>query len=331
MKKTKLKKISPINWEHPADKTALNVLRKLKGFDELVKKVIGVTTEKALRLIHLASSVKVSKTQFARVNFALETACEVFDCPDKPEVYIAQSPFLNAAVLGANHPFMVIQSSTIQQMSDEELLCVVGHELGHILSGHVLYKTLLWLLLNISFRLIQLPFGNLVLIPIILALKEWDRKSELTADRAALLASQDETPNYTLLMKMSGGSSLGEMNVNDFFLQAASYEDDADFLDNVYKLLNMLMKSHPFSVVRLKELKTWACGGQYKKILAGDYVRKGKEDKRKPGEDFKETTEYYKESTAKARAKVKETFDNISDGADKVFAKLGDALKGLFE
>ncbi len=330
MKKAKLEKISPRNWEHPADKTALSVLRKLKGFDELVKKVIGVTTEKSLRLIHMASSVKVTNTQFARINFALDTACEVFDYPDKPEVYIAQSPFLNASVLGADHPFIVIQSNTIHMMSDEEMLCVVGHELGHILSGHVLYKTLLWLLLNVSFRLIQIPFSNLILMPIILALKEWDRKSELTADRAGLLASQNESPNYSLLMKMSGGPSLGDMNVNDFFLQAAEYENSADMLDNVYKLLNMLMKSHPFSVVRLKELKIWATAGQYEKILAGDYFKKGEEAKRRPGQDFEETKQYYKESTAKERATVKQMLDGISDGADNVLSKLGDALKGFF-
>ena len=331
MQKTKLKKISPISWEHPADRTALNVLRKLPGFDALVKKVIGFTTEKALRLIHMASSVKVSGTQFPRVNRTLEAACEVLDCQEKPEVYIAQSPFLNASTLGADHPFVVIQSSTIQQMSDEELLCVVGHELGHILSGHALYKTLLWLLLNVSFRLLPLPGGNLVLIPIILALREWDRKSELTADRAGLLVSQDETPNYTLLMKMTGGSSIGEMNINDFFNQAASYEDETDFLDRVYKLLNTLTKSHPFSVVRLKELKIWATGGEYEKILGGDYIRKGKEDKWKTGDDIKETAEYYKESTAKDREKLKQTLDKIAGGADKLFKKLGDAFKDILE
>ena len=330
MKQIALEDISPKNWEHPADRAALSALKKMKGFDELVKKVIGLTTEKSLRLIHLASSVKVTNTQFARIDYALNMACAVFNCSTKPDVFIAQSPFLNAATLGADNPFIVIQSDTILHLSDEELLCVLGHELGHILSGHVLYKTLLWLLLNVSFRLIKIPFSNLVLIPIIIALKEWDRKSELTADRAGLLASQKENPNYTLLMKLSGGPSIGDMNVNDFFLQAAQYENNTDALDNVYKLLNVLMNTHPFGVVRLQELKTWAASGQYKKILDGNYVRNGTEGADSTTQDFYEAKDYYKEKVVGGRSKLDDVIDTLGDGADKVFDKIGEVFKDLF-
>jgi len=331
MRQIVLENISPRNWEHPADRAALSALKKIKGFDELVRKVIGITTEKSLRLIHLASSVKVTNTQFARINYALNMACAVFECSKKPDVFIAQSPFLNAATLGADNPFIVIQSDTVLHLSDEELLCVIGHELGHILSGHVLYKTLLWLMVNVSFRLIKIPFSNLVLIPIIFALKEWDRKSELTADRAGLLASQHENPNYTLLMKLSGGPSIGDMNVNDFFLQAAHYENNTDALDNVYKLLNVLMNSHPFGVVRLKELKTWAASGQYKKILDGNYVRKGFEQEESATEDFYEARDYYKEEVAEGKSKFDNVIDMLGDGADKLFDKIGETFKDLFD
>ena len=330
MKQIVLQDISPRNWEHPADRAALSALKKMKGFDELVKKVIGFTTEKSLRLIHLASSVKVTNTQFARINHVLNKACAVFDCPTKPDVFIAQSPFLNAATLGADNPFIVIQSNTVLHLSDEELLCVVGHELGHILSGHVLYKTLLWLLVNVSFRLIKIPFSNLVLIPIILALKEWDRKSELTADRVGLLASQNENPNYSLLMKLSGGPSIGDMNVNDFFLQAEQYQNNTDTLDNVYKLLNVLMNTHPFGVVRLQELKTWAASGQYKKILDGNYARKGAEEEDSTIHDFHEARDYYKEKVSDGKSKFDDVIDTLGDGADKVFDKIGEVFKDLF-
>ena len=330
MKQLVLKGVSPQNWEHPADKAALSVLKKMKGFDELVKRVIGITTEKSLRLIHLASSVKVTNTQFARINYALNMACAVFDYPNKPDVFVAQSPFLNAATLGADNPFIVIQSNTILHLSDEELLCVVGHELGHILSGHVLYKTMLWLLLNVAFRFIKIPFSNLVLIPIIFALKEWDRKSELTADRAGLLASQNENPNYTMLMKLSGGPSIGDMNVNDFFIQAAQYENNTDALDNVYKLLNVLMNSHPFGVVRLKELKTWASAGQYKKILGGDYIRKGFEQQDSTTSDFQAAKDYYNEKITGGKSTFDDVVDKLGDGADKLFDKIGETFKDLF-
>src|SRR5512137_559596 len=136
MKQKRLESISSQNWEHPADRLALTALKKIPGLDDLVKKIIGVTTEKSLRLLNLACSVRTTDTQFHRVHRAIRTACEILDCPHVPEVYVTQSPFYNASVLGADDPFIIIQSGILAGLSDDELLCVVGHELGHVLSGH---------------------------------------------------------------------------------------------------------------------------------------------------------------------------------------------------
>ena len=95
--------------------------------------------------------------------------------------------------------------SEVLMLSETELLGVIAHELAHIMSGHVLYKTLLWLLVNVSQATLQLPFSRLALPAIIAALKEWDRKSELSADRAGMLVLQDKTPAFALLMKLAGG------------------------------------------------------------------------------------------------------------------------------
>jgi Zn-dependent protease with chaperone function len=330
MERKKLAQISSRNWEHPSDKLALTALRKISGLDELVKKIIGVTTEKSLRLMHLASSVKVTDTQFHRVYAAMTKACEILDAPGRPEVYVTQSPFFNASVLGADNPFIVIQSSILIGLSDDELLCLVGHELGHVLSGHALYKTLLYLLLNMSFRLLSNPISNIVIMPIVLALKEWDRKSELSADRASLLTTQGEIANYQLLMKLSGGSFIGEMSINDFFLQAAEYEKDTGALDSLYKLLNVLNASHPFSVIRLKELKTWAASGQYERIIAGDYVRRGQE-KESMKESWNEAKSSYGDTVSQGKSIVSETLGGLKNGAEKIVEGLGKMFDDLFK
>ncbi len=330
MKQKKLEGISSRNWEHPADKLALTALKKVPGLDELVKKVVGATTERSLRLMHLASSVKVTDTQFHRVHEAMRKACEILDCANQPEVFVTQSPFFNAAVMGADKPFVVIQSSTLVNLNDEEVLCVVGHELGHIMSGHALYKTLLWILLNVSFRLVQIPFSQLLIVPVILALKEWDRKSELSADRASLLVSQDEISNSMLLMKMSGGNFVGEMSINDFFNQAAEYDQNTAFLDNLYKLLNTMNQSHPFSVIRLKEMKTWASSGAYEKIMAGDYVRRGQE-KEDVKEAVNETVSSYGPKSQEGKDAFDQTISTLKSGADKVVEAVGKLFEGIFK
>ena len=106
------------------------------------------------------------------------------------------------------------------------------------MSGHALYKTALWMLMK--FSLSALPIACILVKPLVMALREWDRKSELSADRAALLALQSERENYNVLMKMAGGEDLSQMNVNDFFLQAWEYDNQKTLLDGVYKLLNTI-------------------------------------------------------------------------------------------
>jgi Zn-dependent protease with chaperone function len=330
MKQKTLTAISPRNWEHPSDKFALTALRKIPGLDDLVKKIIGVTTEKSLRLLNLACSVKTTDTQFHRVHSAIAKACEILDSPRVPEVYVTQSPFFNASVLGADDPFIVIQSGILAGLSDDELLCILGHELGHVLSGHALYKTLLFLLLNVSFRLLPGSVGGMVVMPVVLALKEWDRKSELSADRAALLVTQDEIPNYQLLMKMSGGSFTGEMSINDFFLQAQEYEKDNGALEKFYKLLNVLNASHPFSVIRLKELANWTAAGQYKKILGGDYILRGQEQE-SMRETWKEAASEYGDIFAEGKSAVSETLGGLRTGAEKIVDGLGKIFADLFK
>jgi Zn-dependent protease with chaperone function len=110
------------------------------------------------------------------------------DWPTTPDVFVTNNPFFNAGVYGVRSPFIVLNSSILKALSDDELYCVVAHEMGHIMSGHSLYKTLLWILLNVATT--ALPIPRLLVRALLMALKEWDRKSELSADRAASCVSK---------------------------------------------------------------------------------------------------------------------------------------------
>ena len=63
-----LTQIDPRSWEHPADRAALNALRKIPVFDQVLRAVFGFFGEKPLRLAFLSGSVRVSETQFTRVH-----------------------------------------------------------------------------------------------------------------------------------------------------------------------------------------------------------------------------------------------------------------------
>ncbi len=290
-------KISPHVWEHPADKAALAALQAIPGVDVLLQKFVGASSETSFRLIYLASAVRVSERQFPHVHTLVQEACQILDAPCAPEVYIAHNPFFNAGAIGVERPFIVLNSSVLEALTEEEILCVIGHELGHCLSGHALYKTLLQLLIKMSVVAFQIPLGGAALLAIIVALMEWNRKSELSADRAGLLVVQDPAVSYSLLMKMAGGPQAAQMDVNEFFAQAAAYEGSDNLLMSVHKLLNLVFVSHPFPVIRLTELQSWVNSGQYTRILSQNYDQReeGRASKDDIFAHFKEASESYKE------------------------------------
>ena len=59
-----LTQIAPVTWEHAADRAALQTLRSVPGFDEVVKKIYGFLGERGIRLIFQADAVRVGPTQF---------------------------------------------------------------------------------------------------------------------------------------------------------------------------------------------------------------------------------------------------------------------------
>ena len=325
MDRIQFEKISPRAWEHPADRAALAALKQVPGLNEVVKFFLGMTGEKQIRLLFLASSVRVGPRQFPKLEGLVDEACRVLDVDDRPELYVTQNPMLNAGAIGVQKPFITINSSMLETLNDDEVLAVIAHELSHILSGHVLYKTLLWLLLNLASVVVRLPVAQIVLIGVLAALKEWDRKSELSADRAGLIVVQNPAISNTVLMKLAGGRRLEEMNLDEFYRQADDYDASGDMLDGVYKLLNLIGQSHPFPVLRVHAIQTWATDGSYERVLAGNYPRRDAEEE-DIAKDFSEATKAYqddlktsKDPLAKAVSDIGDGLENVRQEAEKLF------------
>ncbi len=323
----KLEGIDPKSWEHPADKAALGALKQMKGFDDLVRLLVSVTTERSLKLMALASCIKVSPNQYPKLHTALENVVEIFDWDYCPDLYVSQNPFWNAGVIGVKEPFIIINTSMVKGCTDEEITAVIAHEMGHIMSGHALYKTLLWMLTKLSLNLI--PMAGILILAIKAALLEWDRKSELTADRAGLLAVQDDTSSYNLLMKLAGAESLAEVNLNEIFAQAREYENQKSVLDNAHKFLNQLWESHPFPVIRLQELKSWEMSGYYQAILNGSYSRKNNSEN-DVKEDIKSGFEYYKDSFNKKDDPLSDIINDVGEGIGKAAGDIGKKINDFF-
>jgi Zn-dependent protease with chaperone function len=313
-----LTEISPQAWEHPADRAALNALRKIPGFDLALRKIFGMFGERAIRLAFKANAVRVSEKQYPWIHERTLRVCEIMDLKEIPEVYVSQTPLVNAGAVGMSDPFIVLNSSMLEVLDHDEVEAVLAHEVGHILSGHVLYRTLLLLIMRLA--LFRYPIAGLALLPILWALLEWYRKSELSCDRAALLAVQDKEIVMSSLMKLAGGTRGETLDLQEFIAQSEEYREGGDLLDSVYKVLNVIGATHPFSVVRVAELRDWIDTGTYEKILAGDYARRSDEDTKPYREDLAEAMKGYTDT-------AQEIFDEVDAAVDKIKSRLTDAWR----
>jgi Zn-dependent protease with chaperone function len=308
--RTSFPSISSRAWEHPADRAALVALRKIPGFDGLLRTMAGVFSERRLRLLFLAAAVRVGEEQFRTVHGLHLDAVRVLDLPEAPELYIAQDPQPNAYTIGLDRPFIVLTSGLVDLLDDDELRIVIGHELGHVLSGHALYSTVLFTLIRMTGIVGWIPFGALGLRVFIHGLKEWYRKAEVSCDRAGLLVGQDPGAATRVQMKLAGGGRLSEMNLVAFLAQAEEYEASGDARDGVIRILNLLERTHPFSVLRTLELKRWVESGEYERIVAGAYPRR---------QDDPETS-----FTDEVKAAARSYRDKFTGSSDPLFTFLRD-------
>src|SRR3989449_740416 len=315
-----LTQIAPVTWEPPADRAALQSLRAVPGFDMVVKKIYGFIGERGIRLLFQADAVRVGPKQFPRLNELYTDVLTTLDWDPRPDLFVSQTPFVNAGAYGMDKPFIVINSGALKLLDDDEMRTLLGHELGHVMSGHALYVTILILILNFSFT--TLPFlAGIALLPIRIALLEWFRKSELSSDRAGLLAGQDPHAAMRMHLKMAGGGDMKKRNLDAVLGQAKGYEESGGALDRIFQMLDTLERTHPFSTLRAAELQRWIGAGQYERILNGEYTRRGPDaDNRPIDKDIDEAREHYMKE-------AKAVVNDVVDSAKRAAQAFTDAFK----
>jgi hypothetical protein len=243
-------------------------------------------------------------------------------------MYVTQNPQPNAMCIGLDEPIIVVTTGLVELLDEEEMRAVVGHEVGHALSGHAVYRTILLFLTSLALRVAWIPLGNIAIMAIITALREWFRKSELSADRAGLLVGQDLRASMRGLMKIAGGNHLHEMNVDAFLKQAEEYESSGDLRDSVLKILNVLPRSHPFTTVRAAELKKWEASRDYQRIMDGHYPRRSEDKDTSVTDAWKDSANHYAETVKGSKDPLMKLLNDISSGAGDIGVKLRDRFTG---
>ena len=183
-------------------------------------------------------------------------------------------------------------------------------------------------LLVLSRRVFFLPVGYLGLRALLTALEEWYRKSELSCDRAGVLAGQDPAAALRAQMKLAGGSRLAEMDVTSFLEQAREYDAQDDVRDGVIKLLSLQGQAHPFSALRAAELRKWVDDGDYQAILAGTYPRRGTEDEASVSEEARDAARSYKKTVDESADALLKVLRAVGEEAASVGQRVADRFRG---
>jgi Zn-dependent protease with chaperone function len=317
----RLKDISSKAYEHPADRAATAALQQIPMMDTVVRKLIEFG-EGSVRQQLMAGAVRLGPEQLPEVWASHRAALARLDIEEIPDLYMWQMPFTNAMAIGSKRPIVVLNSGTVNLLDEHEMRTVLGHEAGHILSDHTLYRTALFILLQLGAGpLMRLPFfAGLPLLAIRLALLEWFRAAELSCDRAATLVNRSPMTTCQTLMVMSGGAASRKLSLDAFVKQANEYVEWEPGWDKLMRFGRELTLTHPYPVRRVSELMTWVRSGDYDRIVGGDYVRRGsRADARQEAGD---AAEYYAD-------KFRTIFKEGSEGVGKVGDKAGEAADKL--
>jgi Zn-dependent protease with chaperone function len=310
--------ISSKAYEHPADRAATAALKAVPMLDVVVRKLIEWRYERALRQFYLGNSVKVGEHQLPELWAAHQGAMRILDMPARYDLYVASPVPGGAQAIGSENPMIVFDSMLLQRLGPGEQRVVVAHELGHILSDHMIYVTALNILISVGDGLpffMGLPFRAVKAV-----LLEWFRATELSCDRAATLAVRDPQIVCRTLMVTAGAMPASELNLDAFMTQAMEYETWDDPSDRVRRFFNEIGQTHTYAVRRVSEVMKWVQSGEYDRIVRGEFRTRDQEtDVRAEAGD---AMNYYAE-------RFRAIFREIGDNLTNLGSQLGDASQQI--
>jgi Zn-dependent protease with chaperone function len=312
-----LEGISPRAFQHPADRAATAALKQVPYLDAVVRKLIELGYERAMRQAYLGSSVRLGQEQLPHIWVLEREVFHVLDLDDVPDLYLTQYPVANALTFGSGRPVIVLNSELVELLDADGLRAIVAHEAAHVLSDHVLYMTALVILVQLGAS-VRLPiFAGLPLLAIRTALLEWARAAELSCDRAAALVTRDPIVVCRSLMTLSGGAAVDQLNLDAFMKQGLDYDEKGSGLDRLTRLFMHLNITHPMPVRRTHELLNWVRSGDYDRIKDGSYLRRGQEPPLR--EEAEAAQSHYGQ-------RVRDAFKDAGDSLNDVGEQLGEWL-----
>lgn len=259
---------SPNDFIHPEDRAALRQLEAIPGFDAVLKAGMRIFQEQLLHGVNMASKIRLGPEQLPELYAKLPPVCALLGV-EEPEFYLEMNPAPNSYTYGDTRTFLTVTSGLLEYLDEDELRAVLAHECGHIACRHVLYHTMASLLFGAG----RSVFGPILAVakPIELALLYWQRRSELSADRAAAVAMGEAKSVVEVMIRLSGGPSkiTGKVNAELYAKQAEAYDElcKGSVWDKTLQTVAIMESDHPFPSVRAREILSWCETDEFRRLM----------------------------------------------------------------
>lgn len=261
--------LDPREFEHPSMQKMNQLLRNSvllrKSAESLSKTVSKPWYESTF------NTIAATEKQYPRVLEAGLLAARRLGAREIPPFNIELDRAYQSATYGSEHDaFVNIGSALPRFLNDEDLLFVLGHEMGHLVSHHALWTTVSTFLVGqqrqnlMSEGVMGILSNPLKLIEggVESLITNWMRVADFTADRAALLAvgSFDKAKRAIFLLHLRSRRELDEMDI-DAWMSRVETQDP-----RMSKLSQMMTSSTPYLGSRLVELRNFAASPQYEAL-----------------------------------------------------------------
>ena len=191
-----------------------------------------------------------------------------------PEIYISSEQMWDCVTLGDENGAFIVIGSVLLNFGEQELLYVLGRELGHVAAGHALWNTVSRFMAGQSAQRTIMGHGVMQFLSpakivegaVEAPLMAWARQSHITADRAGaiVVGDNDVVRRVTVQWAMKSFPVIKRLNM------AALERQIAETVGGTHQMAEMTLGNQPFLMRRLRlqsEFAATADFAQWRRVI----------------------------------------------------------------
>ncbi len=219
----------------------------LKSIDSVIELIYKTVVEPRLR--NVAAKISMSGEYNSKIESLAADCADTLSLERLPIVNVSDVGQSTAMTTGTElDAAIIIDTAIVPRLSDKELKALIGHEMGHIKSHHLKYHAVAEQLergIAFSGSIIGM---NLISMPVRMALMSWHRESEISADRASLLAAGELSSAVSMFVKILGKNG-------------QRIDSNSPF-SSIFEV----MQTHPNHSKRIKALQEFSISAHYNNV-----------------------------------------------------------------